>query len=188
MKHVFSLTVVALVASMSWAVPASAEPVCKETVVASGKASLTKVPGAYLSSLFAWRKAVRDRYGADFQPWRRAQGKNIDCYQGTKNGKSGWICTRSAQPCSGVLAKIKEKIKDKMAGDDTVQITKTLRIRDEGEQVRTLQKLLRDFGYDIEVDGNFGSGTKRAVKDFQRKEGLKPDGVVGPATLAKLLS
>ena len=187
MKHVFSLAAVALVASMSWTAPANAaEKVCKKTVVASGKASLTKVPGAYLSSLFAWRKAVRDRYGADFQPWRRAEGKNIDCYQGTKNGKSGWICTRSAQPCSGVLAKTKEKIKEKMAPD--VQITKTLRRGDTGEEVRALQNLLADHGYDIDIDGNFGRGTRDAVKKFQRKNGLEADGVVGPATLAALVS
>ena len=194
MKQVFSLVVVALIASISWVAPANAaahsKAVCKETVVASGKASFTKTPGAYLSSLFAWRRAVRDRYGADFQPWRRAQGKNIDCYQGTKNGKSGWICTRSAQPCSGLIAKIKEKVKDKIDNmkKPDVAITQTLRRGDQGEEVRVLQQLLNDFGYKIEVDGNFGRGTRSAVKDFQRKEGLEADGVVGPSTLAKLIS
>ncbi len=187
MKHVFSVAAVALVASLTMAAPASAaEKVCKKTVVASGKASLTKVPGAYLSSLFAWRKEVRDRYGADFQPWRRAEGKNIDCYQGTKNGKSGWICTRSAQPCSGVLAKLKDKIKKKFTPG--VEITKTLRRGDEGEEVRVLQNLLADQGYDVDIDGNFGRGTRSAVKKFQKKNGLTADGVVGPTTLAALVS
>jgi len=32
------------------------------------------------------------------------------------------------------------------------------------------------------VDGVFGRGTLRAVKAFQRRHGLTPDGVVGPAT------
>ncbi len=188
MKHVFSVAAVALVASLTMAAPAiAAEKVCKKTVVASGKASLTKVPGAYLSSLFAWRKEVRDRHGADFQPWRRAEGKNIDCYQGTKNGKSGWICTRSAQPCSGVLAKLKEKIKDKFNGKPDVDVTQTLRRGDQGEEVRVLQNLLADKGYDVDVDGNFGRGTRSAVKKFQRKNDLDADGVVGPSTWAALV-
>lgn len=36
-------------------------------------------------------------------------------------------------------------------------------------------------------DGIFGSITEEAVKSFQEANGLKSDGVVGPATMAKLL-
>src|SRR5215216_5629349 len=36
------------------------------------------------------------------------------------------------------------------------------------------------------ADGIFGRGTRAAVKSFQRRQGLTPDGVVGPATWAAL--
>lgn len=36
-------------------------------------------------------------------------------------------------------------------------------------------------------DGYFGPLTEEAVRLFQMKNGLKPDGIVGPSTLAKLL-
>lgn len=56
-----------------------------------------------------------------------------------------------------------------------------------GEAVRTIQKKLKNWGYyDGQVDGIFGSGTAAAVKYFQRKNGLTPDGIVGPATLKAL--
>ena len=55
-----------------------------------------------------------------------------------------------------------------------------------GESVKLVQTLLNSFGYELEVDGIFGRGTLNAVKDFQSKNGLAADGVVGPKTLAKL--
>ena len=36
------------------------------------------------------------------------------------------------------------------------------------------------------VDGNFGRATEAAVKAFQTDSGLKVDGIIGPATWAKL--
>ena len=56
-----------------------------------------------------------------------------------------------------------------------------------GEQVRVIQSKLKNWGYyDGSVDGVFGSQTAQAVKYFQRKNGLTPDGIVGPATLRAL--
>ena len=57
----------------------------------------------------------------------------------------------------------------------------TLRRGSQGDEVADLQMLLNSkYGYELEVDGNFGS--KTAVKDFQRKHGLTADGVVGAKT------
>ena len=56
-----------------------------------------------------------------------------------------------------------------------------------GSDVRTLQQKLKSWGYyDGSVDGIFGSGTKEAVKYFQRTNGLSADGIVGSATAAAL--
>lgn len=53
-----------------------------------------------------------------------------------------------------------------------------------GEQVRRVQQKLRQWGYyDGEVDGVFGQETYDAVVYFQKKNGLKADGVAGSATL-----
>ncbi len=58
---------------------------------------------------------------------------------------------------------------------------------DRGEDVRRIQEKLRQYGYmTAPADGIFGADTYAAVVYFQRKNGLKPDGVVGPATAAAL--
>ena len=63
----------------------------------------------------------------------------------------------------------------------------TYRQGSSGEAVRTIQQKLVRWGYfDGPVDGIYGSKTAAAVKDFQRKNGLAADGVVGSATLAAL--
>jgi hypothetical protein len=52
-----------------------------------------------------------------------------------------------------------------------------------GSQVVELQELLNAQGFDTGIpDGIFGSGTERAVKDFQASKRLTADGVVGNMT------
>jgi len=58
---------------------------------------------------------------------------------------------------------------------------------DEGDDVRQVQEALRSKGYNVAVDGRYGRGTEEAVRDFQRANGLSPDGRVGPMTRAKLI-
>ncbi len=56
-----------------------------------------------------------------------------------------------------------------------------------GSTVKTIQQKLKNWGYyNGSVDGIFGSKTKEAVKYFQRKNGLKVDGIVGKKTLSAL--
>ena len=62
-----------------------------------------------------------------------------------------------------------------------------LRRRDKNDNVRAMQERLKELGYlNGTVDGAFGDQTWRAVIDFQRANGLTPDGDAGPATLTRL--
>jgi len=63
----------------------------------------------------------------------------------------------------------------------------TLRKGDEGPDVVTLQLALTELGYlNGAADGNFGTGTQTAVKNFQQDEGLDADGIAGRLTLEAL--
>ena len=75
---------------------------------------------------------------------------------------------------------------DGVAGPDTfVQMGLyeliLLKVSTSGETVKRLQQALG-----VTADGQFGSGTEKAVRDFQQKNGLAADGIAGPATLAKM--
>ena len=57
-----------------------------------------------------------------------------------------------------------------------------------GSDVAAMQQQLRNAGYNIAVDGSFGPATQAAVKDYQSKNGLAVDGIVGKNTSASLNS
>ena len=56
-----------------------------------------------------------------------------------------------------------------------------LKLGSKGEDVKKLQEKLG-----LKPDGSFGPNTEKSVKDWQKKNGLTSDGVVGDATWVKL--
>lgn len=78
-------------------------------------------------------------------------------------------------------------------GDTCMIELPVLRKGDKGEVVKTLQIMLNGLGYRdqnknrLEVDGSFGSKTLWCVKDYQARNKLTIDGVVGKATWTSIL-
>ncbi len=75
---------------------------------------------------------------------------------------------------------------DGIAGPDTftamgLHELVLLRVGSRGAAVKAMQQDLN-----IDADGRFGPGTKKAVMEFQSANGLVADGMAGPNTLAKL--
>lgn len=66
--------------------------------------------------------------------------------------------------------------------NDSISVLSKLGSR--GEEVRRIQKKLKELGYyKGAVDGIFGTGTRNAVKAFQKNCGITDDGIAGPKTL-----
>ncbi|OYX99227.1 MAG: hypothetical protein B7Y80_12000 [Hyphomicrobium sp. 32-62-53] len=65
-----------------------------------------------------------------------------------------------------------------------------LRLGSAGDGVRELQDALQRLNLDIggTPDGRFGAGTRKAVQDFQRANGLDVDGIVGQQTVDAILA
>ena len=74
----------------------------------------------------------------------------------------------------------------------TIELS-VLRTGSSGATVKTLQRLLKSYGYkgkdgkDLCIDGSFGSNTYYALKNYQKKNGLEADGVCGKKSWNKLM-
>ena len=151
-------------------------------------------------------------YAVDF----RIVGKGISTSQVNQIAKEFGICKTVSsewwhhQPCrvSGstmewfpvkgnikVPAPVSVKSEKAAALEFVAAAVKTVvRKGDKGPVVELLQKLLDKQGYKMTsrprknsgVDGDFGPKTLKAVKQFQKDEGLVVDGIVGPKTWKEL--
>lgn len=95
----------------------------------------------------------------------------------TKHGKLPYIAYEAEKPA------------EKNEGECVVNI-KMLSKGSKGETVKALQTLLIGYGYSCGsygADGDFGNGTDKAVKAYQKAKGLEVDGIVGTNTWKKLL-
>ncbi|MET0653461.1 MAG: peptidoglycan-binding protein [Hyphomicrobiaceae bacterium] len=116
--------------------------------------------------------------GLSGEPVRRLQAKlgvtaDGEFGPGTEKALKDW------QTKNGLAA-------DGVAGPDTfmtMQLYELVLLKPgtRGNAVKQLQEKLA-----VTADGQFGGGTEKAVRDYQSKNGLKADGVAGPATLAHM--
>ncbi|WP_352404551.1 phosphodiester glycosidase family protein [Sporanaerobacter acetigenes] len=68
-----------------------------------------------------------------------------------------------------------------------LEYKRLLRYGMKGDDVRELQEILNVKGYNAgKADSIFGTKTDKAVKEFQKDNGLKADGIAGPKTMAKI--
>ena len=87
------------------------------------------------------------------------------------------------------------KYADKLAKEKTEDIKRKAKIQDEimsprlesEERAKQIQIALNKAGFYMgEIDGKLGPQTEKAVRAFQKSNGLEPDRIVGPKTWEKL--
>lgn len=79
-----------------------------------------------------------------------------------------------------------DEVDDYLEGGD--YSGETYREGDTGSMVKWIQESLTTLKYyKRNISGTYGSGTKEAVRQFQKEHGLSADGVAGPKTIAKIM-
>ncbi|MDF5718974.1 MAG: peptidoglycan-binding domain-containing protein [Rhizonema sp. PD37] len=61
-----------------------------------------------------------------------------------------------------------------------------LHIGSTGKDVEVVQRILKNLGYNVSIDGIFGFKTEAAVRRFQVTHNLMVDGIVGTVTFRTL--
>ena len=75
---------------------------------------------------------------------------------------------------------------DGIFGTNTYNACINVRIGAEGNITYLIQAMLVCHSFDIDADGIFGNATENAVREFQKRNGLSQDGIVGKDTFNKL--
>ncbi len=105
------------------------------------------------------------------------------------DGLAGWATQAKLTSLTGVVfeeteedkVEMPEKPKTIFGGD-----YRTMQFGTAGDRVRILQRALLALGFNVKVDGSYGTTTHAAVKAFQKVVGLTQDGKAGKKTLTKL--
>lgn len=100
------------------------------------------------------------------------------------NGGDIGLADRKARWEKGLAilgGKVTVSSKKESAPATPVAESTTVKRGSKGEIVKKLQAALN-----LKADGDFGPGTETALKNWQSKNSLTPDGIAGPKTLARL--
>lgn len=170
------------------------KPVCQAALETLRNLTNKKV-GLYIGqSRYPYIKDIRDKF--DFI-WIPRYGKNTgeadtkyapkypcDMWQFTSNGHVEGIKGRVD------LNKLCGEKKLDFFTEKSSKVTstfKTLKKKMEGQAVKELQQNLNKImNLNLKVDGKFGNKTEEAVKKFQKKYGLRADGLFGKQSNAKM--
>lgn len=138
----------------------------------------------WLWQTYAW-SGGRWHPAAQLQQYRngvKVAGSDVDLNRATQTHYGQW----NAAPKPSVPSTPSKPSTDWT--QELIMSLPTLRRGSDGSAVKRLQGLLHAAGQrDSAIDGDFGSGTERAVRDFQRTKKIGVDGIVGRNTWTRLI-
>ncbi len=87
------------------------------------------------------------------------------------------------------MGKLKQSSSKSETSSGVIKLSRNIyRLEDRGPDISAIQSRLKELGFynHYRITQYYGPITEEAVKDFQRANALKVDGIVGPATMRKL--
>ena len=110
-------------------------------------------------------------------------------YKVSKGGKTGYVAKKYIKVTNGSDSGSSSSGSSKKSNKSSGSSDGTCGPGDSGSAVKKVQQRLKKLGYYTgSADGDYGAGTKTAVKNFQKRNGLTANGTVNKKTLAKLNS
>ncbi|MGO9545844.1 MAG: peptidoglycan-binding domain-containing protein [Rhodomicrobium sp.] len=150
--------------------------------MASGEQTLGVIRSKHHLARKAWQRQVIDKFGERFQQWEHAACRTVECGPGSISGYSR--CTYAAYACAPDV--------------NMHDVDELKRVRSEGptppefyqrheeerrssrelgpDEISEMQRILRDMGYRVSIDGAFGEQTSEALIAWQRRAGVREDG------------
>lgn len=149
-----------------------------------GKGRLTTDPLPGDIVLFDWNGDGHADHTGIFEKWV-VPGVSFMAYEGNtafgNDSNGGMVMSRQRNAAS-----VRAFVNPLSLDGAPVQYDQNLKKGDSGSRVRSLQLKLYDLGYTIVVDGDFGPGTEKVVKQFQKDAGVSQDGISTPLILGLL--
>ncbi len=145
-----------------------------------------KTSSGWVRSICRWNTSCGCRTSVSWPTTKRGQtGTNVYTVQHLLTAR-GYATTVDGVFGSGTETRVKQFQTAKgltatgvVAAQTWPVLVITVRYSNSGHAVRAVQRQLIKHGYSLPVTGYFGSATDAAVRDFQRKNGLYVDGIVG---------
>ena len=141
--------------------------------IANATEIITPKPSEETGKIAQIQNAVNEKYGLDI---------DVDNIYGneTKKALVKGLQTELNKQFEGNL------VVDGIFGTNTYNACINVRRGAEGNITWLIQSMLICHSFNINADGIFGPATERAVRDFQSRNGLSVDGIVGKNTFNKL--
>lgn len=169
------------------------------TIQYNDSGSRVKLLQSAINTLGYGRLTVDGKFGTGtltaVMAFQRAQGLTVDGKAGRNTlrrmealGGSGTTVVTTPAPTQPPAATLPPTAAPTVFGDYDIP-ARTLYPGSVGDDVKSVQRRLRDLGYyKGSIDGQYGTGTVNAVTAFQQNNRLTADGVAGAKTFAKLYS
>jgi hypothetical protein len=139
-----------------------------------GNAGLVEPPDGVLHAILDAVEYVRERGNAGKEIKGHRDGYSTDC---PGEPLYAWVRRGAPRPGGGTTPPPDTPTAPPFPGR-LLKYPPVMR----GEDVRTWQQQMKVRGFDIDVDGAYGSGSREVCLRFQREQRIDDDGIVGPTT------
>lgn len=135
--------------------------------------------------IFDWTGDGHADHIGIFNQWSDTGKTKFTSYEGNTalhdDSNGGMVMLRNR-----LRSQVKSFVNPGVFTDTATPVSEDIRKGDRGSDVVKVQSMLKDLGFTIIIDGDFGNGTERVVKEFQAQQMMAVTGIVDDLTLGAL--